>query len=503
MAMETVRIEISVQGQLVVHNIDRDVYESYQRLNASFRAITSCAYLHASWKDDRGRKHLELVHRRAMGCKKGDGKIVDHIDGDTTNSTRSNLRVVTSSGNNRNKRCRTSSGYYGVTKESGKFQARFKHKRLGTTYSLATHAAYHYDLVAKEANAQLPPGEVRYRLNHIEEPVGFQLAIKRSKHLQLPKGVFLSKGKLMVQINGKHGGYGGCFEASQVTEAKAVADKLFAARDEARKKEHMAKPVTRTHAGDMYLTTSCGQQVLLPSNTTEADWYTLTAKKWHIRSGRATNTKITDLARYLKDPEVPKGWCLIPTHNNLLDLRDMNLWQIMRRSDPRNTASRKRQRTNTSGYIGVSKKGTGWFANITYSGMTYARTYRKKLHAVVGYNRQFRTFYPQRPLPSPNDQIADDSSVSSLKQQHTRAPSTSGYAGVSKGGIGSWRAKLVRDGVTFSKSYRAKLDAVVAYNRQFRTLHPHQPLPSPNDQVPDNPNVPSLTRLNAQKRQKT
>lgn len=63
------------------------------------------------------------LHREVLGLMPGDGKKVDHIDGDTLNNTRENLRVTTSAGNSAN-RCKqktygsspTSSRYKGVTR---------------------------------------------------------------------------------------------------------------------------------------------------------------------------------------------------------------------------------------------------------------------------------------------------------------------------------------------------------------------------------------------------
>lgn len=64
----------------------------------------------------------ELAHRILMGCVPGDGIVVDHIDGDSLNNRRSNLRVVTAKQNQWNRRATSSTGYIGVTKHnSGNF----------------------------------------------------------------------------------------------------------------------------------------------------------------------------------------------------------------------------------------------------------------------------------------------------------------------------------------------------------------------------------------------
>jgi len=61
-------------------------------------------------------KHTRLLHRFIMKCKYGDGKVVDHIDGNTLDCRKQNLRITDRKGNQRN--CKTpknnTSGYKGV-----------------------------------------------------------------------------------------------------------------------------------------------------------------------------------------------------------------------------------------------------------------------------------------------------------------------------------------------------------------------------------------------------
>ena len=49
-----------------------------------------------------GKQHTIKMHREILGLKCGDGKIVDHINRDTLNNTRVNLRIVSASENNHN-----------------------------------------------------------------------------------------------------------------------------------------------------------------------------------------------------------------------------------------------------------------------------------------------------------------------------------------------------------------------------------------------------------------
>ena len=56
------------------------------------------------------------MHRKILGLKKGDGKIVDHINGNSLDNRKANLRICTQSQNmiNRIKQKNNKSGYIGV-----------------------------------------------------------------------------------------------------------------------------------------------------------------------------------------------------------------------------------------------------------------------------------------------------------------------------------------------------------------------------------------------------
>ncbi len=69
------------------------------------------------------------MHRVIMGCKKGDGLIVDHKDGNGLNNQKSNLRIVTRAQNNTNRRVRKvlTSPYLGVHLK----KMKWKNKKTG------------------------------------------------------------------------------------------------------------------------------------------------------------------------------------------------------------------------------------------------------------------------------------------------------------------------------------------------------------------------------------
>lgn len=69
-----------------------------------------------------------FMHRQILGREPGDGRQVDHIDGDGTNNLEANLRIATRSQNQANKRVsrHSSTGYKGVSRhrQTGKWQAQ-------------------------------------------------------------------------------------------------------------------------------------------------------------------------------------------------------------------------------------------------------------------------------------------------------------------------------------------------------------------------------------------
>lgn len=67
-----------------------------------------------------------MAHRIVMGCVKGDGLIVDHINCDTLDNRKSNLRFVTRRENSLNKRATAKSGFRGVHLCRDKFAVKLR-----------------------------------------------------------------------------------------------------------------------------------------------------------------------------------------------------------------------------------------------------------------------------------------------------------------------------------------------------------------------------------------
>lgn len=109
-------------------------------------------YAASNFKDSTGKYKIIYLHRIIIGAKSNE--FVDHINGDTLDCQKSNLRLSNNKLNQANqKRIRGLSKYKGVTFEHGKWRARIridnKKKHLGV-FNFEIEAAQAYDAAAKE-----------------------------------------------------------------------------------------------------------------------------------------------------------------------------------------------------------------------------------------------------------------------------------------------------------------------------------------------------------------
>lgn len=86
--------------------------EDYARVAAHRWCLTGKGYVHRHVRLPDGRSSKELLHRFVAGLVPGDGREVDHEDGDPLNNVRSNLRECTHALNGQN---RSRGGYRNST----------------------------------------------------------------------------------------------------------------------------------------------------------------------------------------------------------------------------------------------------------------------------------------------------------------------------------------------------------------------------------------------------
>jgi hypothetical protein len=143
------------QGQFAL--VDDEDYErlSKVRWHAWWTHHTQSFYARRNSPRVNGKRHLILMHREIMG--EPDGVVVDHVNHNTLDNRRENLRACSHSENNHNqrKRCDNSSGFKGVSwnKRQKKWRAYIKingkQQHLGY-YTSEIEAAAAYDAAAAE-----------------------------------------------------------------------------------------------------------------------------------------------------------------------------------------------------------------------------------------------------------------------------------------------------------------------------------------------------------------
>ena len=135
---ESEMLEISLtQKQMALIDDEDFVYISPYKWHVNRSHNKNVFYAASTIRRRDGKQTLLLMHRLIMNAKIGE--IVDHINHDTLNNQKSNLRICTNSENrkNSNTRCDSVSGIKGIywDKRRNKWQSHIKingkHKHLG------------------------------------------------------------------------------------------------------------------------------------------------------------------------------------------------------------------------------------------------------------------------------------------------------------------------------------------------------------------------------------
>ena len=122
--------------------VDNDVFDQIKDLNC-WKSTPRCGkYTYAQIRID---KKIQYLHRFIMKAKRGE--LVDHIDGNTLNNQRSNLRLLSQHGNQMNlHRNRNKLGCPNIRPLGKRFQGRVK--VFGKKISVGT-----FETIEEAANA--------------------------------------------------------------------------------------------------------------------------------------------------------------------------------------------------------------------------------------------------------------------------------------------------------------------------------------------------------------
>lgn len=303
----------------------------------------------------------QLLHRFIMQVT-SKSQIVDHIDGNTLNNRRVNLRIGTIAQNTQNKRKKenVTSKYIGVSlmKKTKKWSVKCGNKSIGI-YSQEIHAAHHYNL---EAVNKYGEGA---KLNEIETPTDFIPWVKKKTANLTGTCKTGNRYRSFIVIDKKKI-YLGTFDTAE--EAALVYNEALNEKKEQIINNKKSAPILRDSENNPLIpivNTDPIQYVKVDENRYEE----CVLDNWMLNhDGNAVNIKSKVLMhRFIMQTEDSSIRVMHINHNKL-DNRKVNLREV---SDAVSNHNRKKKPNVSSVYVGVS----------------YCST-KRKYRAVVNFNNK-------------------------------------------------------------------------------------------------------------------
>ena len=299
------------------------------------------------------------------------GKKVDHINNNKLDNRICNLRLVTTSENNRNrmKSQNTTSTYIGVSKternigKKWRASIRIQNNDMTAYYSEEIYAAHQYNLWCKEYDVRCA------KLNDIEIPDNFEVYKKRDK--DVPKGICFRKtlGKFQVRLRHENISYNlGHFESLQV--AINIRDSKLAELENTKSIEKGNEELKKRNQDGQCIVEHFNRKgkKIAESIVDENKYNELIQYKWSLSNNyprTKINGKMVTLSRYIMKYEGDDY--IDHINNNPLDNRVQNLRVV---SPQQNALNKSSARNSSSKYTGVSwyKKYNKWKASIRVNG---------------------------------------------------------------------------------------------------------------------------------------
>jgi len=360
--------------------------EDYEHLNQFYWYKDRDNYVIKGGNDNSiSRKMHRYIMIKILKQELTSKNLVDHVNNNPLDNRRENLRIVTHSGNarNRTKLEKSSSKYFGVTKRIKNFSVTFKvdkDLRLDAYYDNEIHAAYQYNLWVDKYNIECS------NKNSIEVPYNFieYKKTRTKKNNELPIGITLSGNKFRIQprINGKYlNKYYDTLDQSQFELNKILKEEKI------RKIEEIfTRPIKRNEENQCIIELFNIKKEKVGETIVDEDIYYLLKIFTMYLSKNKVNINIIDydnnrktmfLSRFIMDYD---GENLIDhINNNPLDNRKCNLRIV---TPEQNSMNRKSKKNSSSKYIGVKKSYKKWQASITFKGKAiYLGTFENEIEA--------------------------------------------------------------------------------------------------------------------------
>lgn len=306
----------------------------------------------------------QMMHCLLLGRPLEAGEVIDHIDGNGLNNTRSNLRFASRTLNSQNKKKKagTSSRYYGVHRSTWGWAARHAESSLGY-YDTEEKAAYAYDVFITEKFAG------KGKINGITKPESYVPYVKR----QL---TCASRGVRIVQDGRIYASYWDKTTRSHVplgyfaTEKDASnAYEAFRAKvEEEEERAWATQPILRNADGVAVIPVTVkgvknAEQALVDDDL----WHFFMKRTWHLDDKGYVSALRTRM--HTEVLKVSKGE-IVDHRKKRLDNRRSSLMRGTYGTNNHNRAGN----TNT-GYKGVYHKRPSWRTEITYKKQLYRLGY--------------------------------------------------------------------------------------------------------------------------------
>jgi hypothetical protein len=336
--------------------------------------------------------HMLLSH---FVCgKPAQGNCIDHQNRDRLDNTTQNLREMSLAYNNHNSSIDESSKkfkYRGITRFScGKYYASCNNKYIGN-YNNIIDAAIAYDKYSYIYYGESALNNKLVKYEDVKDLKLEDIIQEKTKINDLPKHIRMRHERYFAEVIYNKKSYNNGTKKT-LDEAKNDLEKIYKKIEEIEKEKENCfntQQIKRNELGIAIISIDNKLDVMVDDDK----WYELSKFKWHItKAGYIRNSKLGMMHRYLMNATSD----IIIDHKNGIK-HDNRIDQLRPATPGENSHNRIKLVNASSKYIGVSKNGKKWHAEIKYKGEKYfLGRYENELDAAKAYNIKALELYKDK-----------------------------------------------------------------------------------------------------------